>query len=90
MPLSSVQVESGKDSFVHSSFDRVAGAAVRRRGQIHGRWADHVLESVTERGVGRVLQHLPYDLVRVTTLRRGCPYSLHCEVDVHSVESGAS
>ena len=74
-------MESGKNPLVHASFDRIAGAAVRRRGQIHDRRSDRKLEPVAESHGGRTLQHLPYDLVLVTA--RGCGDSLHCEVDVH-------
>jgi hypothetical protein len=76
-----VQVESGEGPFVHSSFDRIAGAAVRRRGQIHRRRPNHELEPVTERDIGRALEHLPNDLVLVAA--GGCCDPLHRQVDVY-------
>ena len=75
------QVESGEGPFVHSSFDRIAGAAVRRRGQIHRRRPDHELEPVTERDIGRALEHVPNDLVLVAA--GGCCDPLHGQVDVY-------
>jgi len=62
-----VQMESGKGPFIHSRFDGIASPAVRRGGQIHDGRSDHVLEPVTESDVSNTLQHLPYNLVRVTT-----------------------
>ncbi len=78
-----IQVESGKDPFVHSSFDRIASPAIRRGGQIDDRRSDRVLEPVTKRDVSHALQHPAYNLVRVTTRRCCCPHSLQCQVDVH-------
>jgi len=57
------------------------GAAVRRRGQIHRRRPDRELEPVTERDIGRALEHLPYDLVLVAAGR--CCDPLHRQVDVY-------
>ena len=78
-----VQMESGKDPFVHSIFDGIASPALRRGGQIHDRRSDQVFEPVSERDVSNILQHLPYNLVRVTTRRCCCHYSLQRQVDVH-------
>ena len=78
-----VQVESGEDPFVHSSFDGIAGPPVRRGGQIHGRRSDRVLEPVTERDVSHFLQHLPYNPIRVIARRCCCHHSLQRQVDVH-------
>ena len=55
----SIQMESGEDPPVHSSFDWIAGTAVWRRSQIHDGRSDRVLEPVTERNISHALQHLP-------------------------------
>src|SRR5258708_29480825 len=60
-----VQVESGKGSFVHSSFDGIAGTAVRRGGQIQDGPSDRIREPISERDVSHTLQHLAYYLVCV-------------------------
>jgi hypothetical protein len=45
-----VQMESGKNPLVHSSFDGIAGPAVRRGGQIDDRRSDYELEPIIEMG----------------------------------------
>ncbi len=76
-----VQMESAKDPFVHSSFDRVSRTAIRCGGQIHDRRSDRELEPVAERRDGRVLQHLSDNVVLVAARR--CRDPLHRAVDVY-------
>ena len=75
-----IQVESGENPMVHPSFDGIAGAAVRRCSQIHGRRPNCVLEPVAEGDVRHVLQHLSHHLVRIPGPSQDL---LHRQVDVY-------
>ena len=60
-----VQMKPGKDTTIHSGFNRVTSSAVGRRDQIHDRRSDEVIEPVAWWSVSRALQHFPHLLVDV-------------------------
>ena len=60
-----VQMESSKDSGIHSRFHRKPCATIWRGVQVHDRRRDRELEPIIERRSGGPLKHFVNDIVRL-------------------------